>query len=130
MDDGDDDKDGEDGSSETRKFEQDFILFGVKAAQLRDLVEATSGSHNQRSQLSRLELEIDKTLLRLLAIECREGEERGMRALEMVQLMKDRTGRTMDAASKMADHYGRTILGTKIREIAEKRIGGLEEEDF
>ncbi|KAH7475850.1 WD40-repeat-containing domain protein [Fusarium oxysporum f. sp. albedinis] len=131
MADGDEDKDeDEDGSSETRKLEQQFMLHNVKAAQLRDLVEATSSSHSQRSQLSRLELEIDKTLLQLLAVECREGEERGMRALEMVQLMRDRTGRMMEAAGRVAERYGRTILGEKIREVGEKRIEGLEDDDF
>ncbi|KAM5370195.1 hypothetical protein ACJA88_010265 [Fusarium oxysporum] len=115
---------------ETRKLEQQFMLHNVKAAQLRDLVEATSSSHTQRSQLSRLELEIDKTLLQLLAVECREGEERGMRALEMVQLMRDRTGRMMEAAGRVAERYGRTILGEKIREVGEKRIEGLEDDDF
>jgi chromosome transmission fidelity protein 4 len=133
---GDDDaeknKDGEDDddSSETRKLEQQFMLHGVQAAQLRDLVESTSGSHTQRSQLSRLELEIDKTLLQLLAVECREGEDRGMRALEMVQLMRDRTGRMMEAAGKVAERYGRTILGEKIRELGEKRVGGFDDDDF
>ncbi|KAF5691521.1 chromosome transmission fidelity 4 [Fusarium denticulatum] len=131
MADGDDDKDEEDdGSSETRKLEQQFMLHNVKAAQLRDLMEATSGSHTLRSQLSRLELDIDKTLLQLLAVECREGEERGMRALEMVQLMRDRTGRMMEAAGRVAERYGRTILGEKIREVGEKRVGGLEDDDF
>ncbi|EMT73273.1 WD40-repeat-containing domain protein [Fusarium oxysporum II5] len=131
MADGDEDKDeDEDGSTETRKLEQQFMLHNVKAAQLRDLVEATSSSHTQRSQLSRLELEIDKTLLQLLAVECREGEERGMRALEMVQLMRDRTGRMMEAAGRVAERYGRTILGEKIREVGEKRIEGLEDDDF
>ncbi|KAI1039249.1 hypothetical protein LB505_007361 [Fusarium chuoi] len=131
MGDGDEDKDDEDdGSTETRKLEQQFMLHNVEAAQLRDLMEATSGSHTLRSQLSRLELDIDKTLLQLLAVECREGEERGMRALEMVQLMRDRTGRMMDAAGKVAERYGRTILGEKIREFGEKRVGGLEDDDF
>ncbi|KAF4972552.1 hypothetical protein FSARC_899 [Fusarium sarcochroum] len=120
----------EDGSAETRKLEQQYMLHGVQAAQLRDLVEATSGSHTQRSQLSRLEIEIDKTLLQLLAVECREGDDRGMRALEMVQLMRDRTGRMMEAAGRVAERYGRTILGEKIREVGEKRTGGLDDDDF
>jgi chromosome transmission fidelity protein 4 len=125
------DEEAVDPESETRDLEQVYMLKGVQASQLRDLVEATSGSHAQRSLLSRLELEIDKTLLQLLAVECREGEERGMRALEMVQLMRDRTGRMMEAAGKVAERYGRTILGEKIREIGEKRIGGMDEdEDF
>ncbi|KAL7944617.1 WD40-repeat-containing domain protein [Trichoderma barbatum] len=124
MDDGDDDDEEEEEGAETRKLEQLFMLKGVQAAQLRDLVDATSGSHTQRSLLSRIELEIDKTLLQLLAVECREGEDRGMRALEMVELMRDRTGRMMEAAYKVAERYGRTILGEKIREIGENRVSG------
>jgi chromosome transmission fidelity protein 4 len=122
--------DEDDEEAETRRLHQDFMLKGVRAAQLRDLVDATSGGHTQRSLLSRLELEIDKTLLQLLAVECREGEDRGMRALEMVELMRDRTGRMMEAAGKVAERYGRTILGEKIREVGEKRVGGLDEDEF
>jgi chromosome transmission fidelity protein 4 len=124
------DEEEEDVSTETRNLEQAFMLKGVQASQLRDLVEATSGSHTQRSLLARLELEMDKTLLQLLAVECREGEERGMRALEMVELMRDRSGRMMEAAGKVAERYGRTILGEKIREVGERRVGCLDEDDF
>lgn len=123
----------EEGGSETRKLEQTYLLKGIFAAQLQDSVDATqgSGSHAQRSTLARLELDIDKTLLQYLAIECREGEDRGMRALELVQLMRDRTGRMLDAAGKVAERYGRSILGEKIREVAEKRLGGDDmDEDF
>lgn len=126
----DEDEDEEDSTTETRSLEQAFMLKGVQASQLRDLVDATSGGYSQRSLLARLELEMDKTLLQLLAVECREGEERGMRALEMVELMRDRTGRMMEAAGKVAERYGRTILGEKIREIGERRVGGLDEEEF
>ncbi|POR37083.1 Minichromosome loss protein 1 [Tolypocladium paradoxum] len=127
MSEGDDEEDDDD--AETRKLEQQFMLKGVQAAQLRDLVDATSGSHAQRSLLSRVELEIDKTLLQLLAVECRAGEERGMRALEMVELMRDRTGRMMEAAGKVAERYGRTVLGEKIREVGERRVGGMDDDD-
>lgn len=123
----------EDDESETRKLEQNYLLKGIFAAQLQDSMAATqgSGSHAQRSTLARLELDIDKTLLQFLAIECREGEDRGMRALEVVQLMRDRTGRMMDAAGKVAERYGRSILGEKIREAGERRHGGDEDmEDF
>lgn len=113
-------------TSESRKLEQQFMLRGVQAAQVQDLVESTSGSHAQRAVLARLEVEIDKTLLQLLAMECREGEERGMRALEMVELMRDRTGRMIEAAGKVAERYGRTILGDKIREVGEKRVNGMD----
>ncbi|XWW97793.1 hypothetical protein V2A60_005780 [Cordyceps javanica] len=134
MQDGDNDDDDDvaeaEEVSETKKLEQTLMLKGVQAAQTRDLLEATTGGHSQRSLLARLELEIDKTLLQLLAVECREGEERGMRALEMVQLMRDRTGRMMEAAGKVAERYGRTILGDKIREVGEKRVSGEEEDNF
>ncbi|PHH91311.1 hypothetical protein CDD83_1015 [Cordyceps sp. RAO-2017] len=127
----DDDDDEDDGRAERRKLEQQFLLKGVQAAQLRDVVDATASSHTHRSLLSRIELDIDKVLLQLLAVECREGEDRGMRALEMVELMRDRTGRMMEAAGKVAERYGRTVLGEKIREIGEKRVGRMaEDEDF
>lgn len=136
MEDDDDGGDGDDVSdveveevSETKKLEQTFLLKGVQAAQTRDLVDATTGAHAQRSLLARLELEMDKTLLQLLAVECREGEERGMRALEMVRLMRDRTGRMMEAAGKVAERYGRTVLGDKIREVGERRVAGEDEDD-
>ncbi len=124
-----DNEDEEQEGREGKKLEQEFLLKGLQAAQVRDLVEATTGNHSQRSLLSRLELEIDKTLLQLLANECREGEERGMRALEMVELMRDRTGRMMEAAGKVAERYGRTILGEKIREVGEKRVSGTGDDD-
>jgi chromosome transmission fidelity protein 4 len=120
----------EDGESEGRKLEQTYLLKGLQASQLADAVDASVSTHAQRSALARLELEIDKTLLQLLAIECREGEERGMRALEMVALMRDRTGRMVEAAGKVAERYGRSVLGDKIREIGERRVNGMEEDDF
>ncbi|KAI1381534.1 WD40 repeat-like protein [Hypoxylon crocopeplum] len=120
----------DDDESETRRLEQQFLLKGIAAAQLQDLVESTSGGHAQRSSLARLELEIDKTLLQFLAVECREGEDRGMRALELVHLMRDRSGRMVQAAGKVAERYGRSILGDKIRELGERRVNAMDEDDF
>lgn len=89
-----------------------------------DLVEATSATHSQKSELARKETEVDKALLQLLMVECREGEERGMKALELVELMRDVSGRMMEAAAKVAERYGRTVLGEKIREVGERRLMG------
>ncbi|KOS22314.1 Minichromosome loss protein 1 [Escovopsis weberi] len=125
-----DDNEEQQEHAETRRLEQDFLLKGIQAAQLRDLIDASAANHAQRSQLSRVELDIDKALLQLLAAECRQGEDRGMRALEMVELMRDRTGRMMEAACKVAERYGRTILGDKIREVGERRANGEDEDDF
>ena len=76
-----------------------------------------------------MELEIDKTLLQMMAVECREGEERGMRALEMVMLMRDRSGKMIEAAGKVAERYGRSVLGEKIREVGEEKLLGAMDED-
>lgn len=112
-----------DGDREGRALEQNYLLKGLQAAQMADLVDSTAAGGGQRSALARLELDIDKTLLQLLAIECREGEERGMRALEVVKLLRDRSGKMVEAAGKIAERYGRTILGEKIREMAEEKAG-------
>ncbi|KAK3946115.1 hypothetical protein QBC46DRAFT_368844, partial [Diplogelasinospora grovesii] len=114
----------EEEGSETRKLEQSFVLKGVQSAQMSDLLESTKSTAGQRAQLARLEVDIDKTLLQMLAIECREGEDRGMRALELVKLMRDRTGRMIEAAGKIAERYGRTILQEKIRDVGEERVAG------
>jgi chromosome transmission fidelity protein 4 len=109
---------------EREKLEDSFVQKTLGAALMADLVEATSSTHSQRAELARKELEVDKTLLQLLAVECREGEERGMKALELVELMRDSTGRMMEAAVKVAERYGRAVLGEKIREVGERRMLG------
>ena len=105
------------------------MLKSLLTAQQQDLIDFTKSTNAQRTALARMEVDIDKTLLQMMAVECREGEERGMRALEMVTLMKDKTGRMVEAAGKVAERYGRTVLGEKIREVGEARLLGAMEED-
>lgn len=54
-----------------------------------------------------------------------------MKALEIVGLMRDRSGRMMEAAGKVAGRWGRGVLEEKIRELGERRLtlmnGGEEE---
>ncbi len=121
-----DNPDAENGtvSDEREKLEESFVQKTLDAALMADLIEATTSTHSQRVELARQELEVDKTLLQLFAVECREGEERGMKALELVELMRDSTGRMMEAAVKVAERYGRTVLGEKTREVGERRMLG------
>ena len=105
------------------------MLKSILAAQQQDLVDFTKSSHSQRTALARMEVEIDKTLLQMMAVECREGEERGMRALEMVTLFRDRSGRMIEAAGKVAERYGRNVLGEKIKEVGESRLLAMEEDE-
>jgi chromosome transmission fidelity protein 4 len=120
---GADDEEHQEGD-ELNKLEGDYVLKSLLTAQQQDLIDSTKSSHTQRTALARMEVDIDKTLLQMLAVECREGEERGMRALEMVTLMRDRSGRMIEAAGKVAERYGRTVLGEKIREVGEIRLLG------
>lgn len=125
--------DGEDPPAEegdeSKKLEGDYVLKSLLTAQQQDLIDSTNSTSAQRSALQKMELEIDKTLLQMMAVECREGEERGMRALEMVTLMRDRSGRMIEAAGKVAERYGRNVLGEKIREVGEvKLMGGMDED--
>lgn len=117
---------------ELKRLYQAFMLDSILVAQTNDLIDTMTSSTHRRKltvALGRKELEIDKTLLQLLAAECRAGEERGPRALELVRLMRDRTGRMVEAACKVAERYGRTMLGDKIREIGERRLAGEEDDE-
>jgi len=115
--------------NEGPKLEEMFVRNTLLLSLLEDLVSATNATRSQRTELSRREVEVDKSLLQLLNVECREGEERGMKALEVVGLMRDRGGKMIEAAGKVAGRYGRTVLQEKIGELAEKRLMGLVNED-
>lgn len=117
----------EDTRDEQEKLEESYVRKMIDAALTADLVENTNSSHSERTELARRELEVDKTLLQMLAKECREGEERGMKALELVELMRDSSGRMMEAAVKVAERYERSVLSEKIREIGERRLAGMDD---
>ena len=116
--------------SEGLRLEESFVRGSLMFSLLEDLVAATNATHGQRTELSRREIEIDKALLQLVNVECREGEERGMKALEIVGLMKDRGGKMIEAAGKVAGRYGRTVLQEKINELAERRLMGVDDEEM
>lgn len=124
------DEDGNESTAKTSwQLEESFVRSTLLLELLRDAVDAQgdTAGHSQRTELARREVEVDKVLLQLLAVECREGEERGMKALEVVKLMKDRTGRMLEAAGKVAQRWGQDVLEEKVREVAERRVGGVEE---
>lgn len=114
-------------SKEGPKLEEAFVRSSLMLSLLEDQLAATNSTHVQRTELSRRGLEVDKALLQLLNVECREGEDRGMKALEVVKLMRDSSGKMMEAAGKVAGRYGRTVLQEKIGELAETRLLGEED---
>lgn len=127
----DEDDDMDEDQREAESLTQQLLITDILARQMRDVLhDVRSGSsHSERSLLAKLELEVDKTLLKMLAIECRQSDDRGMRALEMVELMRDTTGRMAEAAGKVADRYDKSILAEKIRELGERRVNGMDEDE-
>lgn len=126
-------EDDEDGSAavhnEGAKFEEAFVRGNILLSLFQDLLSSTNATPTQRAELARKELELDKILLQMLAVECREGEDRGMKALELVRMMRDRNGKMVEAALKVAERYGRGVLEDKIRDLAEKRFMGMADDD-
>lgn len=124
-------KEGEESNGHAAaRLEESFVRSSILFSLLDDVVSSQHPpSHSQRTELARRELEIDKILLQLLAVECREGEDRGMKALEIVGLMRDRQGRMIEAAGKVAGRWGRGVLEEKIREMGKRRLVGLERAD-
>lgn len=121
--------DEESTAHEGPRLEEAYVRGSLMLSLLEDLLAATKATHSQRAELNRRETEVDKALLQLLNVECRAGEERGMKALEIVGLMRDRGGKMIELAGKIADRFGRTVLKDKIDELAEKRLMGIEDED-
>ncbi|ORY07166.1 chromosome segregation protein-like protein [Clohesyomyces aquaticus] len=109
---------------------QSLILSSTLATQLSSTLSSIPHPTSaQRKALQDLEVGIDRTLLQLLGQECLAGEDRGMKALEIVTLMRDANGKMYDLARKVAQRYGREVLGEKIREMEERRMLGVEDEE-
>jgi chromosome transmission fidelity protein 4 len=112
----------------TREHEQSFILSSTLHAQLFSTLSHTRPTNSQKQALGSLETAIDRALLQLLGLECLAGEDHGMKALELVGLMRDANGKMLELAGKVAGRYGREVLGEKIRELAERKALGREED--
>jgi chromosome transmission fidelity protein 4 len=132
--DDDDDETPKKGETKQQEHEQAFILSSTLHAQLASTLSHTRPSASQTRDLAGLEVAIDRALLQLLGLECLAGEDHGMKALEIVSLMRDANGKMLELAGKVASRYGRDVLGEKIRELAEKKAAARgaeeDEEDF
>lgn len=111
-----------------QEHEQNYVLCSTLHAQLSESLSYAQPTTDQQQELAQLEVQIDKTLLQLLGLECLAGDDRGMKALELVTLMHDSNGKMLDLAGKVAQRYGRDLLREKIRDLAEKRMMDRERE--
>jgi chromosome transmission fidelity protein 4 len=110
------------GQTSTSTLEHTYVLNAVLASLVQDAIDTTRATASQYAELQRREGKSDKALLQLLAEECRLGEERGMKALEICTLMPNRTGRMFELARKVALRFNRDMLAEKIDELEERRL--------
>ncbi|KAF3902020.1 hypothetical protein AA313_de0204458 [Arthrobotrys entomopaga] len=96
------------------KLEESFVRESILVSLTEDLVEHTQDADTERREVARRNISIDKTLLQMLALECKEEEKRS-KCLEIVGLM--RQPRTLDMAMKVAEKYERHQLVQKIEEM-------------
>jgi chromosome transmission fidelity protein 4 len=124
------DDDGEETNVQAgARLEESYVRHAVLLGLLEDLVQGQGRpGHAQKAEVARREIEVDKVLLQLLAVECREGEERQMKALEIVSLLRDRGGKMIEAAGKVAGRYGRSVLEDRIRDLGERRLMEIDED--
>lgn len=121
--------DAQDADAQKQSFEESFVRSSLLHALQADLLSHVQSTSRQRQELAKAELEIDKALLQLLNVECRAGEEHGMKALEIVRLLRNSNGTMLTAAEKIATRFGRDVLSEKIRDEIERRDVGLDDGD-
>lgn len=111
-------------ANEGPRLEEAYVRHSILHNLAADLLETTHSTHTQRAELAAREIEIDKTLLQLLNVECREGDERGPKALEIASLLRDSTGsgKMLEAARKIAARYDQHQLVGKIEELANQKL--------
>jgi chromosome transmission fidelity protein 4 len=110
------------GTSTTADLEHSFTLSTVLSSLLRSTLAHTRATPDQDVELARLQAEADKALLRLLDEECKIGEERGLRALEICRLMPNGSGKVLELARRVAIRHGREVLADKIVRLEERRL--------
>ncbi|KAJ6262178.1 hypothetical protein Dda_2983 [Drechslerella dactyloides] len=96
------------------KLEESFVRESVLLSLAEDLVEHTQATEDETLNVVKRNVVIDKTLLQILALECKD-EEKNSKCLEIVGLMKQ--PRTLAMAVKVAVKYERHALAQKIEEM-------------
>ncbi|KAF8544478.1 hypothetical protein BDD12DRAFT_772341 [Trichophaea hybrida] len=95
-------------------LEETYLRHGVLLSLQQDSAAARILNIEERMEISNRENNIDRALLQLLMMACKE-EDKGERALEICGLFRQK--RTLDMAVKVAVKYERTVLAGKIGEL-------------
>jgi len=98
----------------TEALEETYMRHGVLLSLQQDSAEAGTIETQEQLDISNRENNIDRALLQLLMMACKE-EEQGAKALEICGLFRQR--RALDMAVKVAVKYERSVLARKIGEL-------------
>ncbi|KAG4304696.1 hypothetical protein PORY_001749 [Pneumocystis oryctolagi] len=99
-------------------LEERHIRESILLSLLEDTIASSTEDSSYRSEISKREASIDKILLQLLQISCKEDHQ--AKALELATLL--RRPASLEAARKIAAHYMKTGLTEKITTLAEESM--------
>lgn len=100
-------------ASEGEKLEQKYLLETLLYGQEEDLIQTSDVAADVKAAHKYREAMIDKTLLQLVQIACKNDREE--QALSLVGLLHRST--SLEAASKIALYHQKTTLGERINEV-------------
>lgn len=103
------------------RLEEKYLRRNILASLLSDTMGATRTTRAQEEEHGKLVNDADKFLLALFSNECMKGEEYGMRAVELVGMMRN-SERLIPIAMKVAQRYERPMLEEKLKELGEKKM--------
>ncbi|KAK9323645.1 WD40-repeat-containing domain protein [Lipomyces orientalis] len=112
------------GQTDTMKLEEQYLRETVLLQLYKDAALAGSGGDDgleddQKDEISKRELGIDKTILQLLQIACRTGQHG--KAYGLVGMIHKE--QALQAANKIAQRYEMISLAEKVNRELEKRAG-------
>lgn len=106
----------------TRKLEESFVRESLRYDLLEDTMPEKARSSSQVQALAAQSLAVNRALLQMLANEVNGGDEHGMKALEIVHLLKDdQSGKMVEAAKKIVQRKQLDVLENKIIALQEHR---------
>ncbi|GAO46321.1 WD40 repeat-like protein [Saitoella complicata NRRL Y-17804] len=103
--------------SSVQSLEEQHLRFSVLHALGEDAMSG-NGTAAERMDLAKKEISIDKALLQLIQLACKDA--RGSKAIELVELLRREV--SLDAAVKIALHHNQTAIAEKINQVKEQRL--------
>jgi len=113
--------------SEVERLEEQLVRNDIQLGLFDDYAEFTRLTASERLESRTIQTTRDNALLKLFAYECKLGDDRSMKAFDMLKLFKDEAESMLGKTAKAARYYGRTLLAERIDEVIESRLMGTED---